>query len=145
MAKKKQQKERYLNSSADSTSTEIHGSCFVMFYFVWVELILPISFKVISPGQLYQCQWRNSGVGVTKAVFANFSVSNLFDLAKVFVKFPQSHSYFPGATADTCKIFAVLPKCNQRQQAILNMNLNFEFDPPAAILDGKAAVIIRDM
>ena len=32
-----------------------------------------------------------SGVGVTKAPFANFSVSKIFDLAKVPVRFPESH------------------------------------------------------
>ena len=39
------------------------------------------------------------GVGVTKAPFANFSVSKIFDLAKVYVRFPESHSYLTGVTA----------------------------------------------
>ena len=40
-----------------------------------------------------------SGVGVTKAPFANFSVRKIFDLAKVPVRFPESHSYLTGVTA----------------------------------------------
>ena len=45
--------------------------------------------------------WRPSspGVGVTKAPFANFSLSKIFDLAKVPVRFPESHSYLTGVTA----------------------------------------------
>ena len=44
--------------------------------------------------------WCNrSGAGVTKAPFANFSVSEIFDLAKVPVRFPESHSYLTGVTA----------------------------------------------
>ena len=39
------------------------------------------------------------GVGVTKAPFANFSVSKIFDLAKVTVRFHESHSYLTGVTA----------------------------------------------
>ena len=39
------------------------------------------------------------GVGVTKAPFANFSVSKILDLAKVPVRFPESHSYLTGVTA----------------------------------------------
>ena len=42
--------------------------------------------------------WR-CGVGVTKAPFVNFSVSIFFDLAKVPVRFPESHSYLTGVTA----------------------------------------------
>ena len=38
-------------------------------------------------------------VGVTKAPFAIFSVSKIFDLAKVPVRFFESHSYFTGVTA----------------------------------------------
>ena len=40
-----------------------------------------------------------SGVGVTKAPFANFSVSEIFDLVKVPARFPESHSYLTGVTA----------------------------------------------
>ena len=39
------------------------------------------------------------GAGVTKAPFANFSVSKFFDLAKVPVRFPESHAYLTGVTA----------------------------------------------
>ena len=39
------------------------------------------------------------GVGVTKAPFANFSVSTIFEFAKVPVRFPESHSYLTGVTA----------------------------------------------
>ena len=39
------------------------------------------------------------GVGVTKAPFANFSVSKIFNLAKVPVRFPESHSHLTGVTA----------------------------------------------
>ena len=40
-----------------------------------------------------------SGAGVTKVPFANFSVSKIFHLAKVPVRFPESHSYLTGVTA----------------------------------------------
>ena len=40
-----------------------------------------------------------SGVGVTKAPFVNFSVSKIFDCAKVTVRFDVSHSYLTGVTA----------------------------------------------
>ena len=36
---------------------------------------------------------HGSGVGVTKAPLVNFSVSKIFDLAKVHVRFLESHSY----------------------------------------------------
>ena len=39
------------------------------------------------------------GVGVTKAPFANFSISKILDVAKVPVRFPESHSYLAGVTA----------------------------------------------
>ena len=38
-------------------------------------------------------------VGVTKVPFVNFSVSKIFDLAKVPVTFFKSHSYLTGVTA----------------------------------------------
>ena len=40
-----------------------------------------------------------SGVGVTKAPFVNFSVSKIFDLAKVHVRFLESHSYLTSVPA----------------------------------------------
>ena len=47
-----------------------------------------------------ECKWEmRSGVGVIKALFANLSVSKIFDLAKVPVRFPESHSYLTGVTA----------------------------------------------
>ena len=39
------------------------------------------------------------GVEVTKAPFVNFSVSKILDLAKVHVRFFESHSYLTGVTA----------------------------------------------
>ena len=39
------------------------------------------------------------GVGVTKAPFVNFSVSEIFDHAKVPVRFLESHSYLTAVTA----------------------------------------------
>ena len=41
----------------------------------------------------------SSGVGVTKNPFANFSVSKIFDLAKVPVRISESQSYLTGVTA----------------------------------------------
>ena len=37
------------------------------------------------------------GMGVTKALFVNFSVSKIFDPAKVPLKFFASHSYLRAA------------------------------------------------
>ena len=53
-----------------------------------------------------------AGVGVTKAPFVNFSVNKIFGLAKVHVRFLESHSYavmhwqvFPQLSCgDTCQI-----------------------------------------
>ena len=39
------------------------------------------------------------GVWVTKAPFVNFSARNIFDLAKVHVRFLKSHSYLTGVPA----------------------------------------------
>ena len=46
-------------------------------------------------------QWwvAGPGVGVTKAPFVNFSVSQILDLAKVPVRLFASHSYLTGVTA----------------------------------------------
>ena len=41
----------------------------------------------------------NPGVGVTKAPFVHFSVSKIFDMAKVHLRFFESHSYLTGVTA----------------------------------------------
>ena len=46
-----------------------------------------------------QAIWNRTGVGVTEAPFANFSVSKIFDLEKLPVRFPESHSYLTGVTA----------------------------------------------
>ena len=43
----------------------------------------------------WECTWG----GVIKAPLLNFSVSNIFDLAKVPVTFFESHSYLTGVTA----------------------------------------------
>ena len=56
----------------------------------------------LRPGDRYVSDYlfiTSPGVGVTKAPFANFSVSKIFDLAKVPVRFPESHSYLTGVTA----------------------------------------------
>ena len=42
---------------------------------------------------------KRTGVGVTKAPFVNFSISRIFDLAKVPVRLFASHSYLTGVTA----------------------------------------------
>ena len=39
------------------------------------------------------------GGGVTKAPFVNFSVSKIFDMTKVHIRFFESHSYLTGVTA----------------------------------------------
>ena len=54
-----------------------------------------------------------SGVGVTKAPFVNFSVSKIFDLAKVPVRLFVSHSYLTGVTAA------------ELRQHLSNMNMIF--------------------
>ena len=43
--------------------------------------------------------WCLAGVGVNKAPFVNFSVSKIFDMAKVHVRFFESHPYLTGVTA----------------------------------------------
>ena len=43
--------------------------------------------------------WRHPGGGVTKAPFVNFSVSKIFDLTKVTVRFVETHSYLTGVPA----------------------------------------------
>ena len=53
------------------------------------------------------------GVGVTKAPFVNFSVSKIFDMAKVHVRFFESHSYLTGVTAA------------ELRQHLSNMNMIF--------------------
>ena len=53
------------------------------------------------------------GVGVTKAPFLNFSVSKIFDLAKVPVRLFASHSYLTGVTAA------------ELRQHLSNMNMIF--------------------
>ena len=47
---------------------------------------------------LPQSQWKSPGMGVTKAPFVNVSVSKIFDLAEVPVRFLESHSYLTGVT-----------------------------------------------
>ena len=49
-------------------------------------------------------------VGVTKAPFVNFSVSKIFNLAKVPVRFFESHLYITGVT--TAVLQRHLPKIN---------------------------------
>ena len=53
------------------------------------------------------------GVGVTKALFVNFSLSKMIDLAQVPVTFFESHSYFTGVTAA------------ELRQHLSNMNMIF--------------------
>ena len=45
------------------------------------------------------CISVTAGVGVTKAPFVNFTVSKIFDLAKVTVRFVESYSYLTGLCA----------------------------------------------
>ena len=42
---------------------------------------------------------QGPGVGVTKAPLVNFSVSKIFDLAKVPLRLFESHLFLTGATA----------------------------------------------
>ena len=49
-------------------------------------------------GATVSYQNNDSGVGVTKAPFVNFSVSKIFDLAKVPVRLFAWHSYLTGVT-----------------------------------------------
>ena len=42
---------------------------------------------------------EHTGVGFAKAPFVNFSISKIFDLAKVHLKLFESHLYLTGATA----------------------------------------------
>ena len=48
---------------------------------------------------LYEGNHNRPGVGVTKAPSVNLSVSKIFDLAKVYFRFFESHSYLAGVTA----------------------------------------------
>ena len=55
----------------------------------------------------HQCDVNNyfymahkPGVGVTKALFFNFSISKIFHLSKVTVKMVESHLYLTGVTTD---------------------------------------------
>ena len=87
------------------TCWQFHKMCSIYLSWIWVW-ILPISFKItaIFPSSpfLHQNELEmESRVGVTKALFANFSVSKIFDLAKVPVRFFESHSYLTGVTAAT--------------------------------------------
>ena len=50
------------------------------------------------------------GVGVTKAPLVNFSVSRIFDFAKVHVRLFQPHSYLAGVTA--AELWRHLPNIN---------------------------------
>ena len=50
-------------------------------------------------GAMYVMTATHPGVGVTKALFVNFSVSKIFDFAKVPGRFFESHSYLAGVTA----------------------------------------------
>ena len=55
-------------------------------------------FKVHSMFHFLIC---STGVGVTKAPFVNFPVSKICDLAKISVRFFESHSYLTGVTSWT--------------------------------------------
>ena len=45
--------------------------------------------------------------GVTKASFVNFSVSQIFDVAKVSLRLFESHLYLTGATAAVKYLFDI--------------------------------------
>ena len=53
-------------------------------------------------------------IGVTKDLFVNFSVKKSFNLAKVLVRFLQSHSYLTGVTV--AELLRHLPNTWWRQQ-----------------------------
>ena len=64
---------------------------------LWRQWPIYLSFSITW---LLMSWWgKKPGVGVTKAPFINFSVSKIFDLAKVTVRFFESHSYLTGITA----------------------------------------------
>ena len=42
---------------------------------------------------------NGTGVGITKVLLVNFSVSKIFDLAKAPLRLFESHLYLTGATA----------------------------------------------
>ena len=64
----------------------------------------------------------SSAVGVTKAPFVNLSVSKIFDLAKVHVKFLESHLYL------TCVPAAELRQHQSDINAIFNSLSVFDND-----------------
>ena len=86
---------------------ELSSSCFFFFFF-FKCLVLPfMSLFLYLPDPLHD----SSGVGVTKAPFVNFSVSKIFNLAKLCVRLFASHSYLTGGTAaehDIQKVISVL-------------------------------------
>ena len=43
--------------------------------------------------------WDAPGLGVTKASFINFSIMEMYDATKLYIKFFESHSYLTGITA----------------------------------------------
>ena len=72
---------------------------------------------VITPRSTWGCSYlstcKRPGMGVTKAPFVNFSVSKMFDLAKVPAILFTSHSYLTGVTAA------------ELRQYLSNMNMIF--------------------
>ena len=67
----------------------------------WISFLIPVNtnhFGLDLMGLVIN-QTLGSGVGVTKAPFVKFSVSKIFNLAKIHVRFFESHSYLTGVTA----------------------------------------------
>ena len=66
----------------------------------WLETPLGSLWRHCNGGPIrYLSLGRSPAVGVTKAPFVNFSVSKIFDPAKVPVRLFASHSYLTGVTA----------------------------------------------
>ena len=86
-----------VTSRSDQTYVTLCWCCHMLQHFRLVKSHF-ITLRV-QEGIASIFMWRWTGVGVTKAPFANFSVSKIFDLAKVPVRFLESHSYLTGVTA----------------------------------------------
>ena len=78
-----------------------------------LEVPRDIAFSHMGTSFCYTCGTVTTGVGVTKAPFVNFSVSKIFDLAKVPVRLFAWHSYLTGVAAA------------ELRRHLLNMNMIF--------------------
>ena len=82
----------------------VHHLC--MYEYCVIQIKICAEYRYMLPRPRLDCQEpglrpisRNPGVGVTKAPFVNFSVSQILDLPKVPVRLFASHSYLTGVTA----------------------------------------------